>query len=175
MNHHIPSGPLGLLVLLAGSLHIASAAPQEVFDSMSGFWMGPGRIAFDEGSSEALLCKAYYATADQTNRLSIVLRCASRSHKIELRAKLAAAGSNLTGTWEERTFNASGTATGQATDGKITLSIDGGGFTAEMLVIQDRGQQSVSITTQGVGFKTVSVSLSRTASDQVGKRDAAHE
>ena len=136
--------------------------------------MGPGRIEFDEGSSEALLCKAYYATADQTNRLSIVLRCASRSNKIELRAKLAAEGPNLTGTWEERTFNASGTATGQATERETTLSIDGGGFTATMLVIQEGGHQSVSITTQGVGFKTVSVSLSRNASDQEGKRDEAH-
>jgi hypothetical protein len=142
---------------------------------MSGFWMGPGRIEFDGGLSEALLCKAYYTTADQADRLSIVLRCASRSNKIELRAKLAAEGSKLTGTWEERTFNASGTATGQAVDGKITLSIDGGGFTAAMLVNQDRGHQSVSITAQGVGFKTVSVSLSRNASDQSDKRDEAHQ
>jgi hypothetical protein len=145
-----------------------------MFSAMSGFWIGPGRIEFDGGSSEALLCKAYYAT-DQAKRLSIVLRCASRSNKIELRAKLTAGGSNLTGTWEERTFNASGTATGRAMDGKITLSIDGGGFTAAMLVIQDSGHQSVSITAKGVGFKAVSVSLSRNASDQEGKRDAAYD
>lgn len=175
MNQQTPSHHLALLALLAGSLQPITAAPLEVFSAMSGFWMGPGRIEFDGGSSEALLCKAYYATADQANRLSIVLRCASRSNKIELRAKLAAEGSNLTGTWEERTFNASGTATGQAMDGKITLSIDGGGFAATMLVIQDSGHQSVSITAKGVGFKTVSVSLSRNASDQQDKRDAAHE
>lgn len=132
---------------------------------MAGFWIGPGRIEFDEGASEALVCKAYYTTTHQTNRLSIVLRCASPSQKIELRAQLAAQGSNLTGTWEERTFNASGTVTGEATDQQITLSIDGGGFTATMLVIQDEGQQSVSITTQGVGFKKVSVSLTRGTSE----------
>ena len=166
MIHRIPSGPLGLLFLLAGSLQLAGAAPQAAFGSMSGFWMGPGRIEFDEGSSEALLCKAYYAAADQDARLSIVLRCASRSNKIELRAKLAAEGSNLTGTWEERTFNAAGTATGQATEREITLSIDGGGFTATMLVIQEGRHQSVSITTQGVGFKKVSVSLVRSQSGQ---------
>ena len=175
MTHRIPSGPLALLVLLAGSLQVASAAPQQVFGSMAGSWRGPGRIEFDEGSSEAIVCKAYYTTADQANRLSIVLRCASRSNKIELRAKLAADGSNLTGTWEERTFNASGTVTGQATEREITLSIVGGGFTATMLVIQEGGHQSVSITTQGVGFKTVSVSLIRSASGQEAKRDDARE
>jgi hypothetical protein len=174
MTHRKSSRPLGLLFLLAGSLQVACAAPQDVFGSMSGFWMGPGRIEFDEGLGEALLCKAYYATADQASRLSIVLRCASRSNKIELRAKLAAEGSKLTGTWEERTFNASGTVTGQVTEREIILSIDGGGFTATMLVEQDSENQSVSITAQGVAFKKVSVSLTRGADGQGGKRDEAH-
>lgn len=166
MNHHTPLGPLGLLVLMACSLQVASAASPPEFSSMSGFWRGPGRIEFSEGSSEALVCKAYYAASDQAQRLSIVLRCASRSNKIELRAKLAADGQRLTGTWEERTFNASGTATGYAMNGEITLTIDGGGFAATMLVIQDDQQQTVSISAQGVAFTKVSVSLSRNASDQ---------
>jgi hypothetical protein len=160
-----------LLALLAQAVQPISAAPHEVFGSMSGYWIGPGRIEFDAGTSEALLCKAYYATPHQTDRLSIVLRCASPSQKIELRAQLVADGPNLTGTWEERTYNASGTVTGQVKDRQISLSIDGGGFTATMQVIQDEGQQSVSITTQGVGFKKVSVSLTRSASGHVDKRN----
>ena len=176
MNYCTPSGPLGLLFLLAGSLQVAGAAPQELFGSLSGFWIGPGRIEFSEGASEALLCKAYYTTADQADRLNIVLRCASRSNKIELRAKLTADGSNLIGTWEERTFNATGTVAGKAADGKIALAIDsGGGFSATMLVIQDDAHHSVSITARGVGFKSVYVSLSRDVSDAGGKRDAVGE
>ena len=171
MSQRTPSRHGALLALLAGSLQPLNAAPQDVFGSMSGFWMGPGRIEFDGGSSEALLCKAYYATEDQVDRLSIVLRCASPSQKIELRAKLLAQGSNLSGTWEERTFNASGTVTGQAMDRQITLAVDGGGFTASMLVVQDEGQQSVSIATQGVGFKNVSVSLTRGANGHQAKRN----
>jgi hypothetical protein len=169
MNHF--SRPAALLALLAQAVQPISAAPHEVFGSMSGYWIGPGRIEFDAGTSEALLCKAYYAAPHQTDRLSIVLRCASPSQKIELRAQLVAGGPNLTGTWEERTYNASGTVTGQVKDQQISLSIDGGGFTATMQVIQDEGQQSVSITTQGVGFKKVSVSLTRSASGHVDKRN----
>jgi hypothetical protein len=142
---------------------------------MSGFWKGPGRIEFSEGTSEALVCKAYYAAFDQAKRLSIVLRCASRSNKIELRANLAADGRRLTGTWEERTFNASGIATGYAMDGEITLTIEGGGFTATMLVIQEEGQQIVSISARGVAFRKVSISLSRNASEQSDKRDEEHQ
>jgi hypothetical protein len=173
MSHHIPAGPLGLLVLLAGSFQVAGASPQNAFDSMSGFWMGPGRIEFDGGASEALVCRAYYTTAGQANRLNVALRCSSRSNKIELRAKLAAEGSHLTGTWEERTFNASGTVSGQATEQEISLSIDGGGFTATMQVLQEGAHQSVSIATQGVGFKSVSVSLTRSAGDQEDEPERA--
>lgn len=129
------SRPAALLALLAQAVQPISAAPQEMFGSMLGFWIGPGRIEFDAGTSEALLCKAYYTTSHQTDRLSIVLRCASPSQKIELRAQLVANGPNLTGTWEERTYNASGTVTGQAKDQQISLSIDGGSFTATMQVI----------------------------------------
>jgi hypothetical protein len=169
MNHF--SRPAALLALLVQAMQPVSAEPQDVFGPMSGFWIGPGRIEFDAGTSEALLCKAYYTTPHQTDRLSIVLRCASPSQKIELRAQLVAHGPNLTGTWEERTYNVSGTVTGQATDQQISLSIDGGGFTATMQVIQDGGQQSVSITTQGVGFKKVNVSLTRSASGHKDKRN----
>lgn len=175
MTHHMPSGPLGLLALLACSLQVASAASPPEFNSISGFWKGPGRIEFSEGSSETLVCTAYYAAPDQAKQLSIVLRCASPSNKIELRAKLAADGRRLTGTWEERTFNATGTATGYAMDGEITLSINGGGFTATMLVIQDDRQQIVSISAEGVAFKKVSVSLSRNASAQSDRHEGAHE
>jgi hypothetical protein len=171
MTQRLLSCLAAILALLASAAQPISGGPQEVFGSMSGFWKGPGRIEFEQGASEALLCKAYYTTKDQADRLSIALRCASSSHKIELRAQLAAQGPNLTGTWEERSFNASGTVTGQATDQQISLSIDGGGFSATMLVIQDKGHQSVSITTQGVGFKKVSVALTRGTDGQQDKHD----
>jgi hypothetical protein len=154
---------LALLALLAGSLQPAAAAPQDMFSAIAGYWVGPGRIEFEGGTSEALSCKAYYSNTDG---LSIVLRCASRSQKIELRAHLIAQGAKLTGTWEERTYNASGTASGEATDQQITLSVEGGGFTATMLVIQDTGSQSVSISTAGAGFNAVTVSLTRGRSTQ---------
>lgn len=136
MPHWILARLMVFLVLLASSMQSIGAAPQGVLRSMSGFWMGPGRIEFDQGASELLLCKAYYTNKDhQSDQLGIVLRCASPSHKIELRAQIAAQGSNLTGIWEERSFNANGTVTGQATANEISLSIDGGGFTATMRVI----------------------------------------
>ncbi|MFA5901828.1 MAG: hypothetical protein WC829_22255 [Hyphomicrobium sp.] len=150
-----------LLAVLGGAQSRAAPLTHELFESMSGYWAGPGRIQYDGGVAEALSCKAYYSTKGQIGRLSIVLRCASPSNKIELRAQLVAQGEDLSGSWEERTFNASGTATGRVTENHVSLSIDGGGFSAAMLVTQDTSSQSVSITTKGVGFNEVSVSLTR--------------
>lgn len=179
MIRQIPTRHTALLVLLAGALQgglqPVIAAPRDLFDSIAGSWKGPGRIEFDGGSSEALLCKAYYTTKERGDSLGIAIRCASPSNKIELRAKLEAQGDSLTGTWEERTFNASGSVTGQATDHQISLSIEGGGFTATMLVIRDSGHQSVSIATEGVGFKKVSVSLVRQESGQQDTQSVARE
>lgn len=149
-----------LLALLAASLNSADAAAQDAFLTMAGTWKGPGRIEFAEGSAEALLCRAYYTTKEG-GLLNIAIRCASPSNKIELRAKVAAQGNVLTGSWEERTFNASGNVTGHAKDDEISLSIDGGGFTASMVVKHLSAQQTVVITAKGVAFTKVSLSLAR--------------
>jgi hypothetical protein len=161
-----------LLLALSGAQSRAAPLNHELFAAMSGYWSGPGRIQYDGGVAEALSCKAYYSTNNQVDRLSIVLRCASPSNMIELRAQLSAQGEDLSGSWEERTFNASGTVTGRVTENQISLSIDGGGFSATMLVTQETSDQNVSITTEGVGFNEVSVSLTRKGGERnYGKKD----
>jgi len=46
--------------------------------------------------------------------MTLSLRCASPSNRIELRASLVSRGDRLTGTWEERSYNASGNVSGVA-------------------------------------------------------------
>lgn len=150
-----------LLLALSATPSRSEPAANHLFASMSGYWTGPGHIKYEGYPSEALLCKAYYTTKDQIDRLHIVLRCASASNKIELRAQLAAHDDTLSGSWEERTFNANGTVTGRVSEKEISIAIDGGGFSAKMLVTQDASSQTVAITTTGVGFNGVSVSLTR--------------
>jgi hypothetical protein len=160
---------MALGIFLACGLPPVSAQTRELLSSMSGFWSGPGRIEFDASQSEALRCKAYYATKEHSGHLSMAIHCASPSYKIELRAQLTAQGNKLAGSWEERSFSASGTATGHIEDKTVSLVVDGGGFSATMLVVHDSAKQSVSITTQGIGFKKVDVSLNR---EPQGKPDA---
>lgn len=163
------------LIVFVFSTARLTAAPaiQDLFVSMAGYWAGRGHIQYEGYPSEALLCKAYYTTKNQLDHLNIVLRCASSSNKIELRAQLTAHGDALAGVWEERTFNVNGNVTGLIKGRQISLSIEGGGFSATMSVEQDAANQTVAITTKGVAFNGVSVTLTRKGTDNASTSDAA--
>jgi hypothetical protein len=107
---------------------------------------------------ERIKCNAYYTGGGA--ELGLAIRCASESYKIEIRSKLSYSGGRLSGNWEERTFNAQGNATGTAIPNKITLSISGG-VSGTMVVSYSKSRQNVSISTQGVALKSVSIALGR--------------
>lgn len=151
------------LATLAVGAAIFAAAPavaENPFGSLSGTWSGSGQVRFTGGNSEALKCRAYYTPKDAAN-MGLAIRCASTSAKIELRANLVYEGGKVTGSWEERTFNAAGNVTGQANASKINLAIQGGGFSGSMAVGINGASQSVLIHTQGTGFTNVNIQLSK--------------
>lgn len=153
----------GLVIALAALLGLAGtsqAHAQAPFQTLAGNWSGSGQIKLDNGKSEALKCRAYY-TQKESDNLGIALRCASASNKIELRASLSQSGSQVAGSWEERTFNAAGTVTGRVTSGRINQSITGGTFSGSMNVAITGERHSVSIETNGIGLRAVNISLSR--------------
>jgi hypothetical protein len=139
---------------------LGSARAESPFSSLSGTWSGSGQVRFTGGSSEALKCRAYYTPKDAM-KMGLAIRCASTSAKIELRANLVYEGGRVTGSWEERTFNAAGNVTGQANASKINLAIQGGGFSGSMAVGINGASQSVLIHTQGTGFTNVNIHLSK--------------
>ena len=162
-----PSQPLRSA--LAGLLAVAGlmlattlpAAAQSPFATLSGNWSGSGNVRFTGGSTEAVKCRAYYSPKDAGTSLGIAILCASPSSKIELRATLKYEGGKVTGSWEERTYNASGAVEGQASSNKINVSINGGGLTGSMAVGVNGASQSVKIKTEGIGMTGVDISLSR--------------
>ncbi|MGC2410994.1 MAG: hypothetical protein WA441_13625 [Methyloceanibacter sp.] len=135
-----------------------SHADPSPFDTLLGSWGGSGEIRLDQGKMERIKCNAYYTGGGA--ELGMAIRCSSESYKIEIRSKLSYSGGRLTGNWEERTFNAQGSAVGTATPDKITLSISGG-VTGTMQVSYSKSRQSVSISTQGVALRSVQITLGR--------------
>ena len=134
---------------------LAVASP---FDTLLGSWRGAGQIKLNDGRTERVKCNAYYTGGG--SQLGMAIRCQSESSNVEIRGKLSQTGGRISGTWEERTFNAAGTAAGQATGDRISLQISGG-VSGTMNVSYSRSRQSVSISTQNIALRSVTIDLTR--------------
>lgn len=161
-------GTFALASIFAASVSVTAANAQTTlvraaspFSELSGSWSGGGKVRFADGKSERITCRAYYNPKGSGEELSLAIRCASVSYKIEIRAALQNENGRLTGRWEERTFNAEGDVTGKASAGNLRMDIAGGGLTGSMSVSYGSSTQAVSISTEGVGLKGVTISLSR--------------
>lgn len=146
----------GLFLCSAGQI----CAADSPFDSLAGTWSGSGTASFDGGKTESLRCKGYYTNGGGGANLGLSIRCANASAKVELRANLSYANGNVSGDWEERTYNQSGTVAGKASSNKITLAISGG-ISGTMQVSFSGGSQQVSVSTGGPTLKGINISLSR--------------
>lgn len=155
-----PALAFGLAGAFVGA-PIDTASAQSPFEGLTGTWRGSALVQLTSGSSETLKCQAYYTPKDSGSELGLAIRCASASNKIELRAQLASAGGSVSGRWEERTYNAAGDVSGQAVEGRLTLSIIGGGFKGSMAVRTSGGSQTVNIKTEGIALQGVNINLSR--------------
>ena len=149
---------VALTLIIALASWSGSRAAASPFDALLGSWRGSGQIQLSDGRTERLKCNAYYTGGGA--QLGMAIRCQSESSNVEIRSKLSQTGGRISGTWEERTFNAEGTASGQATGDNISLQISGG-VTGTMRVSYTGSRQSVAIATKGIALKNVTIDLTR--------------
>jgi hypothetical protein len=126
---------------------------------LAGSWSGNGQVVVDQGKREQISCRAYYTAKSAGADLALAIRCASSSYKIEMRATLSQQNGQVTGQWEERTFNAAGAVSGRATDG-LNLAISGA-VSGTMSVTSSEASQRIEIKTVGTGLSGVTISLAR--------------
>lgn len=127
------------------------------FDTLLGTWRGSGNVQLNSGM-ERLTCNAYYTGGG--SQLGMAIRCKSDSSNVEIRSKLSLSGTRITGNWEERTYNASGSASGTAKPGRISITVSGS-IRGSMIVNYSGARQSVSISTSGSPLQRVSINLTR--------------
>ena len=149
-----------LLMVIATPSNIADANPSGIFQSLNGTWRGTGRIKLTGGNTQRIACRAYYNVKDHGAGLGLAIRCASADNKIELRARLNDENGKLSGTWEERTFNATGNISGRAKSGSVRMTIDGA-ISGSMNISYSQRRQTVSISTATEGLKGISINLRR--------------
>jgi hypothetical protein len=150
---------IALAALTLWPSQVPEARAANTFDSLLGTWTGAGELVLHGGQWESVKCNAYYTGGG--SQLRVAVRCASSSYRVEIRSKLARAGDRISGTWEERTYNATGDVSGRDLGNRLDLSIIGGGFSGSMAVSYGSSQQAVSLSTEGIKLKSVSMMLSR--------------
>jgi len=150
-------------VAVCASLMLAapSADAGSAFNGLNGTWSGSGQVKLENGKSESIRCSASYVPRSGGAGMGLGLRCASASNRIELRANLTSRGDRISGTWEERSYNASGRISGIAVADTLRLAIDGGGLSGFMIVRTTGGSQSISVRTDTSALKGVNISLRR--------------
>ena len=150
---------VGFAALASGQLFVTPAIAQTAVSTLVGSWGGTGRITYTDGSSEGIRCTAYYSGGGSELRMAI--QCRSDKNPIHIRSTLRISGSRASGDWEERTFNASGSASGSVGSSSMSLNISGGGFSGSMSVSFGKASHSVSISTQGIAMSRATMSFSR--------------
>ncbi len=145
-------------LLTAGS---AASAPTP-FEIVKGSWGGGGSLTLEKGKTEKLGCTAYYTSSGGGRNLGVALRCAGETSKFELRSHLDYENGKVSGSWEERTFNASGDASGVLKPGSMRLHFHGG-ISGDMSVAFSASSQtiSISIATSGAAVTGVRINMSR--------------
>ena len=152
-------GALAFISAATFNLSTNSAAADANLGVLAGSWHGGGTMSFESGQTEDISCNGYYKGG---GNLSVVIRCKGTSSNFELRSKLSSNGDKVSGSWEERTYNATGDVSGTASAGKLNVQFSGSlTGSLEMSFSSSSQSVSVSVDTKGAGIKGVRVSLSR--------------
>jgi hypothetical protein len=145
----------------AGLLSASAVSAPGPFQPFIGSWNGSGQVRLQDGRGEQIKCLAYFT--DRAPGMSLALRCASSGSKIDLRAQLTSDGQRVSGTWEERQFNAAGSLTGSQTGSKLALTMDGGGLKATVVITASGTAQSFVMSTDAGTVRGAQISLVKVA------------
>jgi hypothetical protein len=138
----------------------ACAALADPIDGLAGYWSGNGSIDLANGKTERVKCQVFYRS-EGGSQIRQTMRCASADYSISSSAELHVKGSQVSGTWEEKTYAAKGDVTGRYGGGTFALSIQGANFSAVMNVALSSCRQSLSITPRGLDIARVSITLAK--------------
>ena len=145
--------PLVGLIFWSIGLFCQNAHAEGSFDGFAGRWSGNGNINFTSGATELVRCIATYFPSSNGASLKVNIRCASPGLKIDVKGSLESAGGKLRGSFEERTYNASGSISGTVSQGNIEARIIGQDWSSS-LSVKNYGE-AVVLTPQGGAVKSV--------------------
>ena len=156
------SASVSVLCIACFLTAVSPAAAKSSLEALNGSWAGGGTLTLESGKSEKISCNGYYKNSGGGQNVSVVIRCKGSPTNFELRSKFSTKGDHLSGSWEERTYHASGDASGSVGPGNLKANFSGS-LTGSLSMSFSASSQSVSVSvgTKGAGIKGVRVNLSR--------------
>jgi hypothetical protein len=136
----------------------AAAGPLE---DLSGYWTGGGTVYLKNRSTEKVKCAVIYRVGHGSTQIKQTLRCASADYNINATADLSVAGAQVSGSWEEKTYAATGQVSGRYTGSSFALSIEGASFAAAMSLGLNGCKQTINIHPKGHDVRRISMSLAK--------------
>ncbi len=139
----------------------AWAAAASAIDELTGYWTGGGSVTLTSGNIEKVKCAVTYKVSNDGGQIKQNIRCASTDYSINASADLRVKGGQVSGSWEEKTYSATGKVTGRYTGSSFVLSIQGESFTAVMNVGLSGCKQSINIAPQGLEVNRITIGLAK--------------
>jgi hypothetical protein len=118
-------------------------------------------VTLSSGKAERVKCAVTYKVENGSGQIRQTMRCASADYSINASADLRVKGSQVSGSWEEKTYSAVGQVSGRYTGNAFVLSIQGANFTATLNVTLANCKQTINITPQGLEVNRISIGLSK--------------
>jgi hypothetical protein len=128
---------------------------------LAGYWTGVGSITLSGGNAERVKCAVVYKVGDGRGEIKQSIRCASADYTINATADLRVKGEQVSGSWEEKTYAATGEVSGRYTGDSFVLSIRGASFTAAMNVTLSACKQAISIAPNGLDVSHIAIGLAK--------------
>ena len=150
-----------LVAVLGWVAASAIGARANSIDDLNGYWTGSGSVVLASGNTERVKCAVTYKVTDGGGQIRQSLRCASTDYKIEAHAELQLKGALVTGSWEERTYSATGQVRGRYTGNDFVLAIEGANFSAAMNISLSTCKQSINISPHGLDVTRISLGLGK--------------
>lgn len=155
----------GVLFFGSGVFHASALAksPDGPFAPLLGWWAGEGRLGFKSGEIETVKCRATYRQGAEASELKQVVRCASASGQVEVRATIRAKAGKLSGRWKETKYGYDGQLEGTATENGFRVGVRGDDLRASMAVIVKDDRHGVEIQFHGSSLIGMSMIFTRGA------------
>ena len=131
------------------------------FAAMAGSWTGGGTIELTGEIKENLRCRANYTYGAAASSLALSIRCASDNYKFELTSNVVERRGQISGTWSEAAYKASGQISGRVSGNHITALARSDTFTSDLAVTTTANRMMVTMTPKATYVIAVKMAFNR--------------